>query len=729
MKNTFLFTLGLVLATFMISQVIVSGQVVISNIDLQVTPDTVSMCPDVSIVPVDGEDPSTEYFHTVDITVRNLGADPIIPRFELLNVPNGWVGEIQNYLDVSLAPGETGRVTLLLITPSNPAVTPGTYTVTIRADDLNGDSVEKDLNIEILPCYGIDISISDSYQESCTGTERSVVYPVTVTNIGRSTDVFKITEDVTWASLSESSVLLNPGESEIVELILQPGADMSGIQSLLVTAESQSYPSIHDSDEASLRLLDCFSFNATLLPTEEDVCIGKSVRYTLTIFNTGLDVDTYSVFAPDWVIVSETSITIQAGHSKEVAVTATPVQEGVMPVEVTVAPLSNTNNPMVVSSIVETSECRGVDVSITPSTVNVCQSTDAEIIARIDNTGTITGEYALSSSMGTLDVNTVTLSPGWAREVVLTLDTTDMTEGEHTVSITASQNSISDTEEVTVIVENCYGAIIDIVPSERQGCVSDVIFYDIILMNTGQLADIYMVTLNSDVYSHESQVHLEPDENKTIPIEIDTTGIDAGEYELTALAESDLSSVTANALLSVKKFDVCYSVLMAIEEESILTESCAGKAIPITVNNTGERAGTFEITYEGPEWIYMNIESIELAGGEEEIIYLYISPTCNISEGKFPVVVSAASEHTQTTIGIEIEMVPAGELGNVTTGDDTGTGSDIILNVSTGGGANITGLLTGDEDDSPLWKSYVIAAITIIIIIILVFRFVLLVRK
>ena len=216
MKRFFLLTIGLILATLFINPAIVSGEELIiatyTNLDLQITPSSVSVCPCVPITP-----------QHVKITVRNLGAEPVIPSFELIGVPNGWTGQIQGYLDKSLAPGEEGEVSLLLINPPGCNVAPGVYSVTVRATGLTaGDYDEEELQIEIMQCYGVELAVSEDYKETCIESGEEVVYPLMIKNLGKNSDVFDLATNVAWARFSESSVNIGPGKT--CEFISEPNS-------------------------------------------------------------------------------------------------------------------------------------------------------------------------------------------------------------------------------------------------------------------------------------------------------------------------------------------------------------------------------------------------------------------------------------------------------------------------------------------------------------------------
>ncbi len=726
MKKTFMLSFGLFIAILIINTATVSGQAY-SNLDLQIIPSYVSVCPCVPITP-----------KFVRIAVKNLGAEPVVPEFELLNVPAGWTGQIQPHLDKSLAPGEEGTVSLLLINPPGCDVEPGTYTVTVKTTGLTaGDTVSRDLQIEIMQCYGVELDVSEDYKETCRETGKKVIYPVTVKNLGKNPDTIDLDTSVAWASFSESSVTVGPGEMKTVELILNPPTGLTGLQTISVTATSCVSPSIYDAKEVKLKINECYSFDASLTPQEKTLCLGESADYKLLLRNTGSYHDVYNIYGPDWVTISENNISLSPGESREITITATPEEMCRIALDLTVSSLNDPESTKIVSGFVNVNECGGVAVVTSPSEGVVCQGKSAEFNISIKNIGKLEGTFDLSASMGALSQNKVVLSPGNTKDLSLIVDTTELGVGEYTLSVTASEGQISDTGEFKLVVRDCYDATLEIVPTNMEKCVCEIAGYEIFLKNTGEMPDTYDIGLESDVYNHETDITLSPGEETRIPIDIPTLGLAPGEYVLTATAESDYVSLSANATLRIKSFESCYSIIIESDKNTIVIKACSAPVLPMVIKNEGEVDDIVDIAHDGPEWIYVSPDSFNLQSGEEKTAYLYISPSFEISEGSYTATVSATSRHTKAEMKVNITVIPAGNgtvptnISGIVPDNQTATnqtGANITINISTITGTNITGMVTADEE-GPLWKTAVVAIITIIIVVILVVRFALLLKK
>jgi len=724
MKTNLVMALGLVLALFMVNPTIVSG-VTYSDIDLKLNPSTVSVCPCVPITP-----------QHVRISVKNLGADPVIPQFEITQLPSGWSGQIQNYLDKSLAPGEEGQIDLLLINPPSCTIAPGTYDVKIRATGLSAnDYDEETLHIEIMQCYGVEMIPNIAQKDTCMESGEPVEFPVTIRNLGKIKETFYLSTNVNWASMKQSSVILNPGETRTVNMVADVPAGLIGMQTVSLQAVSTTNPNTKDTTQVKLQVNDCYGFEADLIPQGNTVCLTKSVVYKLLIKNTGLRSDTYQIYGPAWVEILDKEISLQKGAAKEITIIATPTQTGTVPLQLSVVPSADPSDAETVSGSITANECRSVAVVVSPSEDDVCRGLDTELTVTIKNLGVIEDAFDLNTNRGSLSQNKVIIGPDGQKQVKLTVDTQALNEGEYGITVTASDGVVSDTSEATILVKDCYGATIEIVPAEQTKCVCDVAEYEIVLKNTGELADTYDVSFTSNLKDMAKQVELEAGTETTIPVSVPTLGAEAGNYTLTATAVSEHVSVSANAALNLKSFNTCYALMIKLGEETIVVESCTAETVPINIKNTGERADTFQISYEGPQWIYIAPDSVTLNSGEEKEIYLYVSPPYEVTSGDFTADIEIAGR-SRADVDVEIKVTP-NENATATTGGQNATSGDtdednetgIVINVTTGGtGANITGAITGDEE-RPAWKTIVVAIITVIIVLILIIRFALLIRK
>jgi uncharacterized membrane protein len=667
--------------------------------NLEVYPNYVSVCPCTAITP--------EY---VSVSVKNLYRDADTYTFTL-DAPVNWKNQIQ--LNAALDPGEEKTLDLFLINIGC-NVTPGIYTATISAESgMTGETISKTLDIEVLNCYDIELIAVDDYKETCAEYNKSVTYNVKVKNNGKFKETLNLSVSDPLAELSTYSLTLESGETKTIDLILIPPANWIGIKTISINAESEtSYAK--DMETIKLNIKDCYNFNVVLQPVESTVCFGESANYTLIINNLGLD-DTYRIYTPDWINQGYSEVSIPSNQGKDIMVNIIPKQKGRLYFNITITSLNDMELTKTVTGIVNVEECREAVVIISPSEVSVCKTLPANYTIAIKNTGTIEDTFNLIAPLGVLEKNKVMLGPGETETINLNIDTSGI-EGTKIISIDVFNDAVSDTASARLVVENCYAADLIITPENQSLCPCSEANYSILLKNSGELSDNYTLTFGNSI----QQIPLNPGQSKTFNFVFTVPCDETGDYMVIASVVSEHVSLASNTTLHIKPKEDCYSVKLTTENETNIIEVCEATSLPIIVKNTGNLHETYELLVQGPEWIYISPDRVELDPGQEQEAYLYISPPYGVSEGDYNIVISSVSPHAKSDLKIRVDVT-----SNITKALEMNITPGVVMNVSVG---NITGAVI-EVGERPLWKTIIVVAITIIIIIILIIRFALLFKK
>jgi uncharacterized membrane protein len=457
------------------------------------------------------------------------------------------------------------------------------------------------------------------------------------------------------------------------------------------------------------------------------ICVGQQTQFTMRISNTGTEDDTYSIIAsdPGWIDVQDT-IDIAAGQIETIQITATPPQTGTNFFELTIT--GSRGVPKKVPGSVTAQECRDVTIISSPSELIACERAEAVFNIIVKNRGQIVDTYDLTTSMGSLEHSKVTLEPGESTDVALSIDTEGVEE-ENEISISAESGTVSDTDRMILRIKNCYAAEFRITPKNKEVCPTDAVTFQVYLKNTGELEDEYLLTIMDEI---TQTVTLEAEESRffnfSLPLEEG-----AGTIDVDVKAESASVALSDSANLIVKSADECYSA--ALKQDVINVRQCTATAVPITLKNLGGDEQTFRLNIEGPEWVHLSSNRAHVGPGDEKEVYLYISPLYETDTDAYSVTINSESDQFQETMDLTINVMP-NVTGQVppsppTTGDDDGdvvTGDDdnVSLNISIGGD-DTTGAIT--LGTAPLWKTVVVAFITLVIVVILVVRFAILVKQ
>jgi hypothetical protein len=124
---------------------------------------------------------------------------------------------------------------------------------------------------------------------------------VQVRNGGSVADRYDLTLGGTLVintQLSQTSVSLEPGASISVDVRGGPSASMlPGSEQLVVTAQSQADPSIHDSDTTTLAVSGMRGVAVALAGPDAALRAGAALRYGVVVSNTGNVETTYDLIA------------------------------------------------------------------------------------------------------------------------------------------------------------------------------------------------------------------------------------------------------------------------------------------------------------------------------------------------------------------------------------------------------------------------------------------------
>jgi len=663
--------------------------------------------------------------------VQNTGAETDTYELNFKSLPTGWESNNDLRDDITLEASEKDSVDPFLINiPSPYSLSPGDYEIVIEAVSLSGgERDEATLYVEMLACYGIDLSSPPS-QKICEESPTSTTYTVEVENTGKYPETFALSLSDDWATVSDSEVILGPGKKKTVTVTLDPPQGTTGKQIVKLTAQSTlSYAKAEI--DIVLNIEDCFDFSVNLQPSHSEACVGDAGEYTLEINNKG-ETDTFTITGPENVDFELDKIVDMGTKKGFIAVIVEPETTGTFSFDVQVKS-ENTGTVETVTSTIDAKECRGIVVILTPSEQETCSTSgDVEFIVTLKNTGTVGETLQLTTTAGTLETDEIFLEAGKSDTVELSV----APDTSKTITVTATSGSVSDSSSSTLQVENCFDAHLLISPAQISMCPCGSVDFEVTLENTGKETDTYEF-----VYGDKKEsITLIPGKDKKASFTVDVDcDAEAGVQEILATAVSENVNLQVSSELNVKPLDACFGLHME-NGEGASVEVFQGAIVAVRVKNTGEIVQEIKLSVEGPDWVFISPEKMELESGEEEIVYVYATPPFGTEEDLYTAIISSSSQYTEDEYTVTISV---GEDGDVTTvetpekddnetidiPDDGGvndtTDSNLTLDVTF---ENITGNIIKETETSS-FKTIAIGVITIIIIIILVIRFAILIKK
>jgi uncharacterized membrane protein len=514
----------------------------------------------------------------------------------------------------------------------------------------------------VLSCYDIDID-TQGYLRTCQNEDLTA--EVGITNMGKMDDKYTITASPDWVMVSPDSVSVDSGETAMVDLAIMTPTGRAGVENITIKVESEI--SYAEAEEIiKLSILPCYIFEASISPPADTVCIGSSSTYVLNIDNVGTEGDSYSIITPNWITAESNSIQVDSQSRGSVRLTATPPTRGEMEV---IASVSSKHHPSSVVDAVSTItsvDCRSVAVSMSGPN-EVCKGDGASFVVRVENTGTVVTSYQLSPSIGTLDRTKLVLGPGDVENVILDIEQTTKV-GAQNVNVLAYDGNVSDEDSTTLIVQNCYDAVLEVVPDGINACRGDTLTIDAVVKNMGDLEDDYTLEYEGKV----SEFMLDSGESNSVKARIPVDYFWGSTNEVLFVLKSDNGvHIEKPASIEVLKRNECYSVDLSLVNGDILKEKEAsleigyGTALEMSISNRGLRADTYNIIVDGPDWAHISEDSFFMTPLQREELYLYLSPPYEAEEAEYEITVIANSDLALSGVEIRATVQREPLTGNV----------------------------------------------------------------
>lgn len=271
MKNFYL--------AFMIASLLVMSTAdAYSGLSIEISPGQNSICPSYTLTSDD-----------IGIVIKNLGDSRETYRLSLeLPGEGDWSGFITP--TVTISPGEEGGVDAIFITPSY-GVAPGVYKIgVIVSSEISGESIMKEIPVEILKCHWVDIEADD--YELCQGITSS--FEINVSNEGNENEEIIVSASEPWVDFPVSEFVLKKGERKTLEMVFYPPTDEEGMRDVTISVRSSSsYARNVKTIKADVSR--CYAYEVEIIPSLQEVCPCQTGEFILKIKNTGIKEDVYEI--------------------------------------------------------------------------------------------------------------------------------------------------------------------------------------------------------------------------------------------------------------------------------------------------------------------------------------------------------------------------------------------------------------------------------------------------
>lgn len=513
-------------------------------------------------------------------------------------------------------------------------------------------------------------------KESSTRINSFTEYQVEVQNVGPVKDRYFMSSKSSEVTIAPSDFYLEPGQTKTVNVWYNPDVDKeAGTYSFSINAESSATGKTY-SVNGIVNVIKEHEVNVEVVDSKT-ACLGEEVTYTIEVTNNGIQKEEFTV-SSEIAEVSTKSMTLEDGETGTATLTVSsdkPVRKNFN--VVVASKTSYAQDIETVEFVAET--CYASDVSITPEQKRAAAFNTAEYQVTVRNTGTRADDFVLSTNIGELSQTEFELGSGNSKKV--TLEVTPEKLGTRSIRVT-STSSVKSSDTATLEVYNGNDVEVSFSTPSRKVCEDEQFAQTVTVENTGEAKDTYKLTASRGHLGVE-RLTLQPGESKNVKI-----GFNASDYRdgktvntrFTAASQTfDRPTKSATASFTVQN---CWDLEMNVVPKVASAGKNRSVVYEIQLENTGARQNTYQLAYEGPEWISVKPEEVTVASGKTETAYMYAGIPFQ-KKGQVEINVTSVghdvqkSEQVTLVIGQEIEDAIESRKGGSITGRVTSAASNI----------------------------------------------------
>jgi hypothetical protein len=379
---------------------------------------------------------------TYDITVNNLGNLEDTYTITVNGIPDGWYTLSSD--SVTLGSGKLDKV-YLFITPNCYENKFGQFNSTVTFTG-KANATDK-FTLIVVPDHVLKLTVPDEVTV-CLGEEKELVG--ILENMGNYTEdvIFKVSGDASiFATTPEGTLTINADKKNNVTVILNPVDVEVGSYGLTIDAESTtSYAKA--SASTVVKVVKCYDVEVTA-PEQVQTCANKPTTFQMTIKNTGLNTDTYTMTMQD--LNYSTSVVIEAGQSKTLSLDFLNAEEGTYDVSFTVES-SFVKKEGTIKFVV--TKCYGVDLTVEENEIQIESGKGKLVKGTVTNTGLFADTYKIISDViwSSIRPDEVSLTTNESKDVFAYYSPEYGASGTYDVNLTAKSDYAQGTEELKIEV-------------------------------------------------------------------------------------------------------------------------------------------------------------------------------------------------------------------------------------------------------------------------------------
>ena len=438
--------------------------------------------------------------------VTNTGTSSSSYTLALTGSASGWASVAPAGL--SLGPAQAQDI-YIYVTPSTNAQA-GIYSLRLTVAS-GGSSNNLDFEYEVESCHDISLTSQANELAVCSGTPAT--YVLNLRNDGQWEDTYDLVasgDASSWATVSQNSVSLDPGEDQQLAVTVIPPRSEVGVYSLALAATSRTAGTV-TAQSLAVVSNSCYDYDMVASESYVSFCDNSEAKVPITITNSGSESNSYALDLDGtaWSVLDRDSISISAGSSGTFNLVLTPGFDDVGTSTFRIsssASQGDTTDSAVINANVLT--CRDTSLDIASSSIELCPGTGATVDVSLTNAGKFSENYALTvdgPSWAKLSDNSIILESGSTSALQLTFSPGATAGGSSTdIQITARSQNVGNTQSSDAISVSvlsspeCYNLNVESEYDEVVIAYGEGALIPIIVRNTGSQSSIYDFSVSGD---------------------------------------------------------------------------------------------------------------------------------------------------------------------------------------------------------------------------------------
>jgi len=410
-----------------------------------------------------------------------------------------------------------------------------------------------------------------------------------------------------------------------------------------------------------------------------ELCPCSNQAYSVTVQNTGSVQNSYTVLASgdaaEWITFNPSRFVLNPGQkgSSFVFVNSVCNIEGDFDLDIFIT----TNNGLtkVVKQVLKFSQCydytldqgkvvKDVEESVSflqhDGSYSLCKDEQKSIPVLITNNENFENRYKLFLDVPNwagLNANSISLGAKKSGIFLINFDTTSV-EGDYDFKLNAISElgKVQRKKNIGVNVQDCYALELDL-KEEDIICGGEKKNYDIVVKNPVTFEKNVGLELDAPewVNIENASIYLGPEKEKTLTLNANPEDDVSGSFlvKVFVLIE-DKTRLVDEIIFDVTPKYACYKA--EISTKKSVTNFYSQDFFSAKVKNDGIKKAAYDVSLEGPSWVSVSPDTLELNPGQTGNLNLIVSPGTDVNPETYGIKINLESNGAVYSKDVDIVL-------------------------------------------------------------------------